>query len=302
MVTPDAVLAPGTADRVTAARAAVDAAGTALTTAEIGTLEILLAKHVTFGDAVRTLAAEILGSQGKPSVPPSDWSGTRSLVFSGKIGSATLGGRSEASVQRSVKIAMWARGERELASYRKTRGEVLARASKPDATPKQREIAKHAAWASEGIASIVAWADAKNDSPSRLNARTGEITRGGNRTSKPENVARVRTIEEVTADATTIADTTVDAETRELAHASLIVPGFTMGMLTPLTDADLRTLAAACNAILAVRTKTKTHVGTKPVPPVLETTAPVPPLDAVSPETADALQRLIDRGILTVTA
>jgi len=291
----DAVESP----EIMAARQAVIAAGVTLDNTERASASALFTAHRAFGDAVRTLAVAMAKASGDKAPKLSDWSDIRKALApnGAKVGTLSLAGRSEASVQRSVKVSLYFPNDAAIDAYMTTRDAVLAKASDPKATPAAKDIAKASAYATGGIVGLVSYGEAK--AKGRLNTRTGAITAGSNRAPTPEVTARNLRVEELTADAATLRDDSQDASDRDLAAASVVVPGITVGMLASLSEADLRVLSGVALDMAKAKAKAPKAKAT-PVANVLDTTGQAPaapdasdPLAGVSPDTLASLAKLM---------
>jgi hypothetical protein len=294
--------APSASEAVAAATAEAAAAFSALETVERDAAAQLLAAYRAAGNSVITLAAAKAAAAGE-AAPQRTWSAIRTALDPrARLGQLTVAGRSEATVQRAVKIALWATDDvvasREALRLKVTeRAAAKAAAAKADgadadtkaAAKLARDIAADSAY-QPGIAGLVKFAEASHDG--RVNAETGSIRPKGNRRSSDAVDERSTVVESAAEAAAEV--TGDDAEAAEVAREQVIVPGITVGMLMDLTPDQCRTLAAAATKLAKVA---RPKAAAKPVPPVLETTAAqqlasVTPLPA-APSLSDSEQRII---------
>jgi hypothetical protein len=303
-VKPDAVIPAALAKAIADKRTAMVAGVEAITALESRAIDDLTVAYRSLGDTVRALAADLItAAEGTKGVAPTDWPAVRKAIWPGtKTGDVTVAGRSEAVVQRAVKVSLYVPDARAIDAWRQARTAIMAKASAPKATDAVRQGAKHTAFADGGLKGLTAFAEAKANK--RIN-RDGTIVSGSNRAQSDA----VKTINARAEDATeavaTVSDADASAEERQDAMASVIVPGITVGMLTSLSEADLRVLSTVALDMAKAKAKTP-KAKTSPVAPVLESTAPVvdatpSPLAGINPETLAAAVRLLqDAGMASV--
>ena len=309
---PEAPEAPEMAPAVVKAMEACVRSGGALTALEASSGDALISAHRTFGDDVRTLASERAKASGKV-LALTTWSDIRGVIFAGEAsGSGRLAGRSEASVQRSVKISMWFPNGDAVKAWRDHRTMVLAsvesakdklskattdtaKAKASADLAKAKANADSPAYRSDGLVAMISYGDAKHDPKgSRLNSRTGVITgKGSNRQQSDAMVTASDRVDGARSALEMVADETADPEQREEADSFAVAPGVTLGMLRLMSEADLRALASVALDMAKAKAKAP-KAKASPVPPVLAPKAETPsPLAGVAPETLDALRSLL---------